>query len=443
MVVVTVQGVVLLICRCFWCSGMFMPTVREWTIEMFWKCPNVGCGKLNPGMSGAERESLRCVNCGYEKRESDPWIMPENAENAPALTGDLEKKANSGENWSCSHCKAESRNNFQKCEVCGAPRYEENTHPKAERLEAGWSSADPDDIGEEPVQTAVPDPKPPVVTWVPSDDILKKPEKTPFFNEVTVFPLAMLAVVVLVGFALWFFLTPHHSNVSVTDMRWSRVIDVDERHSHSGEGWRNQAPSQVFSWDHCESRQSGTRRCNPHRCNPHSVSYECRCSGGDSYSCHCRNVCKTSCSSNRNGSARCSESCSERCSTCRTPRRCQTCTRTEYDTCYDQCPVYEDWCRYRYYTWDRVDHEEAYGVGTSGIRWPEAASATVNPDNPRRSELHESYAVTFSESGSDPMTWRRNFSLERYQSFSVGQRYQVEWTRSGGFTILQSLGAAR
>lgn len=33
--------------------------VREWFIEMFWACKH--CQTRNPGMSGAERESLRCV----------------------------------------------------------------------------------------------------------------------------------------------------------------------------------------------------------------------------------------------------------------------------------------------------------------------------------------------------------------------------------------------
>lgn len=231
---------------------------------------------------------------------------------------------------------------------------------------------------------------------------------------------------------VWLF-TPNTTVVSVGTMTWNREKVLQERHSYAGEGWRSQAPGEVYSWDHCETRQNGTENCNPHECDCRDVNYECNCTGGDSYECNCTttNNCSTTCSSNSNGSATCSERCSptRSCSTCRTPRSCSTCSRRECSTCYDQCPVYAEWCSYHYYRWDQISEAAARGNGHGAV-WPD-----LSAQGPlQRIVATELYSVQFTDTRSHRV-WVRDYPFSTYERFDVGQHWNAEWTRAGGFTL--------
>lgn len=421
---------------------------------MLWQCAH--CQSLNPGMSGNERESLKCKNCGAEKAD-EPWIMPDSPEHAKALEGELDRKARLGPNWACKFCKAESRADRKTCEVCGATRAE-TPRPPAPAVRRTNSSAtaapahvplgpprEPPPYEDEPsvhVDPIVSRPTaPPAKAWEavtsyrqaplvepppPSDlpDVMTHYEPWDIIKVI----LGVLFVAMIGWFIYWIF-SPNETTVRISRMSWSRERRLEERHDYAGEGWRRQAPPLVYAWDACETRQSGTERCHPHDCNCGDERYECNCTGGSSYSCNCRRSCRTSCSSNRNGSASCSESCSESCSTCTTPRRCSTCSRRRCDTCYDQCPVYEDWCRYRYHQWDRMAQQRTAGEGRE-CAWP-----ALEAHGPlQRIQADERYTVRFDDTGS-PRTWTRDYDYARYEGFEVGQRWRVGWTRAGGFTL--------
>jgi hypothetical protein len=460
---------------------------RTWTIEMMWDCKH--CRKRNPGMSGAERESLKCVNCGAEKTD-EPWVMPDAPETAPHLEGDLDRKARAGANWSCKYCHGESRQGHDLCEICGAPRYGDKPVVKVSNptpLKAPTPVSVPvpkvgsnpppppkdparnTPVPEDPVPVVMPEPAP--VDPLPGtrlveeytehqskaraaiaaqneedrrtlrarlgddddSDMLPMKSWRPNWEPETVFKiiLGVGGAILFILLMVWLF-TPNSTTVNVSAMHWMRDRTLEERHSYSGEGWRDQAPPLVYSWDHCESRQRGTENCHPHDCNCHDVSYECNCTGGDSYECNCQRSCSTSCSPNGNGSASCSESCSNSCSTCTTPRVCQTCSRTECDTCYDQCPVFVDWCQYHYYQWDTLQHLRNEGWGHGAV-WPDlTASGPL-----QRLNDNEEYAVRFNDLHSE-RTWRRTYPFTRYEGFNIGQHWDVEWTRAGGFTILHA-----
>ena len=395
-------------------------TTRTWTIQMHWLCKH--CGTRCPGMSGEERESLRCTHCGAEKTDEE-WLMPDSPETAPALTGELDQKARAGANWTCTYCKAESRAGAKRCEVCGAERSVE--------VASASVIVRRTPVPEEAVRSDGPYRAPP--TPAPWPRLVVDEERalpvTPWWKAV--FPVvgAVLAIVLVTVFFGWLF-TPNEAVAVVAKMTWSRERRLEERHAYEGEGWRKNAPSGVFSWDHCETRQSGMENCHPHRCRCHDVSYSCRCTGGTSYSCNCRRSCSTRCSSNRNGAATCSESCSTSCATCTTPRVCSTCSRTECDTCYDQCPVYEDWCRYRYHQWDELRRLRTAGEGTVCV-WP-ALDATT-PLQRLHSEEH--YTVRFDDTRSDRRWVRTYDDYARYARFETGQRWRIEWTRAGGFNL--------
>jgi len=406
---------------------------RTWTIEMMWDCSH--CGTRNPGMTGEERESLKCTNCGAEKTD-ESWVMPDSPLTAPALTGELDRKARAGANWTCRFCNGESRADRTECEVCGAARDEEP--PKQVVPEASPVPAKParpvspvrptTPVRPVKVASSTKEPTPYRSLYEPDEELRSGVDSETVFKFVVGVGAAILAIWLMV----WAF-TPNSTVVAVNTMTWSRERVLLERHSYTGEGWRSSAPSGVYSWDHCETRQRGTESCNPHSCNCRNESYQCNCTGGVSYECRCttRNNCSRSCTSNRNGSATCSERCSpsRSCSTCRTPRQCSTCSRRVCSTCYDQCPVYAQWCQYRYYRWDRVSQARTAG-NEHGAVWP-----NLNAQGPlQRIESTESYTIRFTDTRSD-RAWVRDYSFDAYERFNLGQRWNIEWTRAGGFDL--------
>lgn len=431
---------------------------RTWTIEMFWRCKH--CQTRCPGMKGAERESLRCTKCGAEKTDEE-WIMPDAPETAPALSGEFDKKARAGANWTCPYCKAQSRATARACEVCGAllAVKPSPTVPDAKveptwicRTCGGFNRGVPDDSrvcstcahlpSENGAEPPEPEPEPlragPAYRTPPASSKPQAvhPPPPPPLTEEDFLPvhkrelpealiwgvLGVIALGLIVWFMIWLF-TPNDTTARVRDVSWQRTEVLRERHSYHGEGWRRRAPSGVYSWDHCETRQNGTEDCHPHDCLCRQESYSCNCSGGSSYSC----ICRTTCSSNRNGSATCRESCS----TCTTPRVCSTCYRTVCSTCYDQCPVYEDWCRYRYYQWDAVDRRVTGAHDTNPV-WP----GLIADRDDRRVERTATYRVVFDDEQSASRYWDQTVSLNEFTRYAVGQRWHVQWTHTGTLTIL-------
>lgn len=391
---------------------------ETWNIEMMWDCSH--CGTRNPGMSGKERESLKCSNCGTEKTE-EPWVMPDSPETAPRLTGELDRLACAAANWTCPFCKGESRSTHNACEVCGATRYAE-TFSEPFREVPPPSPAERDQTPNPPREGG------------PYRSFSRPVEEPPPSRRVVdsglaiKFVLAAAVAVLFGGMGVWA-LSPNLTIANVSRMTWARGRVLQERHSYSGEGWRSDAPEGVYSWDQCETRQSGTVACRPHDCNCRQESYRCNCTGGGSYDCDCRRSTETSCSTLRNGSARCTRTTRTTCSRCTTPRRCDRCNRTKCDTCYDRCPVYADWCSYRYYRWDQIGQARMGGEGHGAV-WPD-----LDVRGPYQRILSsEEYTVRFNDTRSE-RTWVRSYSFGEYERFNVGQHWNAEWNRAGGFSL--------
>ena len=382
-------------------------TEREWTIEMLWQCKH--CRTINPGVTGAERESLKCSLCGGEKTDEE-WLMPDSPETAPELSGDADAKARAGENWACLFCGAESRAVRSSCEVCGAKR--------------GSDAPDRSDRNE----AVDPTPREPIAPTERS--VIERPFK-PTASGIggIVKVLGAFASLALVA---WFFVrlfSPNETVARVTSMVWSRERRLEERHDYSREGWKRDAPPLVFSWDSCETRQSGTVQCHPHDCYCHTQPYDCHCTGGDRYSCRCVTTYSNRCSSSRNGTARCRRQRSETCGECRTQRRCSTCYRNVCTTCYDRCPVYAEWCRYRYHQWDEIARRRLDGRGVT-CQWPDVTAT----GELQRVLGEEHYEVRFGDTRSS-RTWQRTYAFDEYERFREGQMRNVEWTRAGGLVV--------
>lgn len=218
---------------------------------------------------------------------------------------------------------------------------------------------------------------------------------------------------------------PHEEHVIVAARTWARTASVQQRQTLHRASWDDEEPGSAFNIS-CETRQHGTHSCEPYDCNPHSESYSCDChsvSDGES--------CSTHCTSGENGFSECEEYCSPRSHT-----ECDTCSRTVYDTCWHQCPTYDQWCAYDYYEWPTIASRRTQGQGEDTVVWPDL-QADPNAPSPQRLVREEQYAVRFTH---DDQAWSYAPTSESdYQRFHMGAHWTVSVTRVGnvGFTPLR------
>lgn len=347
---------------------------RTWQVENTWNCPS--CSALNRG------RDLDCRHCGARKdaRVEDRVSGPD----APEVTDPaLLRKATAGPNWTCEYCGGQDRNLQGECDHCGGLK----SQPSAE-------------------------------TSLPSARLVRDLDPPPLWKRRLIGPIVgwqlaiILASLAVLGSIVWLFIwifTPRvvHSHVSATS--WEYTVNLRERAQfHEGGEWGR--PGTKGFYDDpafnvsCDSRYYGTQDCDPYRCNPRQVSYSCNCT---SYSCNCT----SSCSSNRNGFSTCKQTCS----TC---TRCGTCYRTEYSTCYHQCPIYRDWCSYDYYDWPIKATQKTQGSDQS-CRWPE-----MSADDNQRLQKTEKYDVQFKDE-EDVFEYVPE-SLAAYKQFTVGEAWTLQ-----------------
>lgn len=263
-------------------------------------------------------------------------------------------------------------------------------------------------------------PKPPTAA-IPVTDLDEDPdviiakararrERAPLFIGIAV----VLGLAAIIALIVWIF-TPWQEHTRVASAAWSRTTNLQQRVTRDGSGWGS--PAGAFNVA-CETRQHGTHDCNPYDCHPHSVSYECRChevSAGES--------CHESCTHEGNGFSSCHEVC--------TPHyreECSTCSRTEYDTCYHQCPTYEQWCTYQYYEWPQIDTATTRGTDRDPVVWP-ALDVDPNAPSPQRLDRSETYTVTFNDPNG---TWTDHpTSAAEFGRFHVGDPWVIEVDHAG------------
>ena len=432
-----------------------MSDVETWTIEMTWSCRH--CRQRNPGIKGAEGESLTCSNCGATKAD-EPWEMPGDVEAVPRLTGAHEALAKAGPNWTCQFCHNESRAGHKNCDKCGARRMvtlldaTRDLDVPTETVDRGpmRSSARPFDHNLPPMTITVAgaDQEPrhapvqvlsrPLETFEDNNNAHVFRSRWSDVDSEFVFKAIMVVGAVLLALGgLYALFTPNTATVSVRAIHWERMRALEVYRVHPGEGWRDDAPSTAYDFVGCESRHKEDVDCHPHDCRCRDTVESCNCRPGRSYDCRCHQECSNSTTSNRNGSATVSRSCDNVCDTCTEPEVCDRCPRHTCDTCYDSCPVYEDWCRYHYRTWDRTWEGRLDGWSHEA-RWPEVPEGAVAgiAGDPSHVVAEAEYAVRFEDTSS-PRSWRRTYPYERFQRFELGDLYRVEWTRAGGFDILR------
>ncbi len=355
---------------------------KEWIVENKWRCSS--CDADNLG-----RHTI-CQSCGSTKEKDEQDSAPD--EHAPAVTDpELLRLAAQKANWVCEYCGSQVRDEHGKCRNCAAAR-----------AEVASATAPDSPQASTPPNTA------------PVGRRAEAPRSSPEF------PFLAIGCVIFGGLLLAalgiFLFAPHEESVHVTSTTWAYRVDLSRQITSHGTGWEP-IRSDAFNVS-CNREYYGKTRCDPYKCRPHSVSYDCHCR---SYDCNCR----TKCRDKGNGFS----SCSQVCSTC---RKCDTCSRTEYDTCYKQCDVYKNRCSYDYNEWIPAGSDQTNGVGPE-TRWP-----TLQANGPlERISRIESYAVTFSN---EDGTWTYEpGSLSDYQRFRLGAAWKIKVARAGGMEPLLSL----
>lgn len=367
---------------------------RVWFIENVWRCSS--CKASNKG------RDLNCSKCGARKSADLEYDTMSSGEEI--TDPELLKKAKAGANWICEFCGGEERNLRGDCTQCGGlkslpkAKVSKTSDPLINDIKPWWSN--PANIGQA---------------------IKRNPTRTAVIASV-VAGSGLLAM-----FLVWLF-TPKHVDAKVDGIQWSYTSNLRERQIKHDSEWGHPGNKGFYKEPafnvSCKSEYYGTEDCHPHDCNPHRVSYSCNCT---SYDCNCR----TTCVDQKNGFSRCSESCS-RCN------KCDTCYRTEYDTCYDQCPVYKDRCEYDYYEWP-ISRTESTSGEDHKVYWPPLRA--LPPD--QRLQNIEKYQVNFSCQGESYEYTPAN--LTDFNRFDVGQfwRLQVGRIRTHNIEDLQRIQAEK
>ncbi len=341
---------------------------RTWQVENGWACP--ACSALNRG------HDMACQTCGARKDAEVIDIL--SGPQAPEVTDPAQvREATAGANWQCEHCGNQERNLRGECAHCGGPKARA---PLQAPVEVSQQRSR---------QRRLP------LTWYLR--VLWRPL------------LGTGALGGLVWLIIWL-CTPRTVDARVSDLSWTYTITLRERIQLHNDGQWNRPGDRGFYHEPafnltCDSRYYGTEDCHPHDCRPHPASYDCNYT---TYECNCMQ----SCTDNKNGYS----TCTERCSTC---SRHDTCSRTEYDTCYDACPVYKDWCSYDYYDWPVKATRQTAGHDHA-VHWPD-----LHAEGPlQRVQKVEAYGVKFR--AEDETYDYAPETLLEYKSFDLGAAWQLK-----------------
>lgn len=342
-------------------------------IEMTWRCTS--CSAKNLGRFKG------CQTCNNPKDGSEEYEMPEDPSKAASVTeASLVRMALAGPNWRCAYCGSDQRRDDRGCASCGASALEGTEVPDA--------AAPPDDELEEP-------PERNVARWV--------------FGAAA----ALVALIVFGAFLSWNQRRPKDFEAHVTDVYWSRVIEVQRYQAQSHEGFKENLPEgalevkslgqrehhqeQVF--DHNEDERYSVEVPDGYRTETYSEREACgeTCSGSEE-------KCSEKCTSNKNGFATCKTTCTgggRSCSTkyCDRQRTRQIAktrseSRTRVVARYRSEPRYAE--AFSWVSWEWVPARSVRAEGTDvTAHWPDAKlNVGLAPGEKEREARAEKYRVT-------------------------------------------------
>jgi hypothetical protein len=382
--------------------------IRSWIVENNWTCPS--CGHANRG------RDITCQNCGARKDAKVKDSVPD-PETAPVVVDpELLKLANDAPNWRCEYCSGQERNAKGECTNCAGER------PKLADLQNAFRNVVIDrtpNVGRPVEPPEIVEDRPPLAVEPERSACSECSERKSdgqrslgFLWRERWWGLGACGVGALIWFLVWLFL-PREVDTRVASTTWRYTSELQQRETRHDASWDSDMHAGAFNTS-CVTMQHGTHSCDPYTCNTHQESYSC---GG--HSCNCR----TTCSNRGNGFSSCSESCS----TCY-----DTCYRTVSDTCYHQCPTYDQWCEYDYYAWPTILTRDTHG-NAKDVTWPDMPT----PGALQRIVKHESYTVVFEHANAH---WTTNpASLAEYRRFTYGSRWRIKVNHAGSVKPLTEI----
>lgn len=343
-------------------------------VELEWTCPS--CGKRNPG--GAHK----CRTCGTAMPEDRRFEVAAGRE--LDTSGETAARVNQGPDIHCPYCGARNAGGAATCRQCGGD-LSEGARREAGGVLGAFDGAPPPDVtcphcGATNPGTAA--------TCTQCGGALESPNSTPPVKDT---PEAnrrqrlSLPVLLLIGLlacaGVWGLVRglgrTSGATGTVTAVEWTYAITVEQLGPVEYEDWRDEIPSGARLGE-CTSKVRQTVD------EPVPGATE----------------------------------------ECGTPYVEDTGTghgRVVQDCRYH---VPDDWCRYTVQEWVEAGQEEVSGTDLSPY-WP----AVVTSASRREASRTETYRVVFEAEGGHPVY--RPDSLEEFQRFTPGSRWEVEVNRLG------------
>ncbi len=434
----------------------------SYQIEMLWECPQCHF-KDNRGLA------RHCVHCGKPKTNAAIERMPDDTSIAAALSGEDERKAKAGPDWTCKFCQTLQNSLEPYCQECGSKGPEPKVRhgyvtPTEQTFEVKKKSGSnrieftPNPMVHEniPYREFVPntgnyrDPPTAVEPPEPEEETLpKQPFRISRNAWNFLIGLSLFASVTLI---VWLLLRTKEYDVTVQNVSWRHTVEVERFHSvdHDGFDPPNSAENvrdMGMRFHHMNHLKVGSH--------PESQAY--------TYSCrdHCvktRGVCTTTpgsctttprtCTSNKNGTASCSGGdriCSSPTRSCAPDtEHCPPCTGTRIVMIddYQDFPVPRTWYSWAEWEWTHARTVVANG-STSDTHWPSDKELepgyALQPREQERFLKGTFYQVQFSD-GKDSWTINPK-SLDDFSKYPVGARYRIRASAAGSVQVISSQGS--
>ena len=192
------------------------PQYEEEVVVGLWDCSRCG-RKANSGLE------VECPGCGGARDEDVTFYLPQEGQEARLTApNDLRRAAAAGPEWLCEHCGSSVPADLTVCTNCGAPRGKSDA--RAVRM---YAPGEAPRTGAKPQRAAPPPPQ-------------RRPRRP------GAVALIVLAFVFLAGYLA---LRPRAVTATVTELAWSRVIEVEEYRLLQQEGWDPPSDARVTGRD--------------------------------------------------------------------------------------------------------------------------------------------------------------------------------------------------
>ena len=351
------------------------------TYEGKWRC--LRCSTVNLG------RNLNCLTCGVKRSDDVEFFL--DADAAALSDENLLSRANAGADWICRYCSGNNRATHQQCSSCGSARSDKDKQLIEETRDVGgWT---------EQARKAAARP----------NNFQPPPQQRKSFFSSRLFKFGLIGAgglmatfVALFGVLIYIGAASYSTEVEVTGLEWTRVIEIEEYKTVSETAWEGEVPpnarvqSQSRAVHHTDKVPDGTHTI------PETYTEEVS-DGSERY------VCGTT--SKKNGFFE-----DKYCT--RTKYKTVTKTRNRTETVYKDVPVYKIRYNYLIDKWVTVDEKTTSGTDFN----PQWAAVQTDNVRTRQGKRTETYNLLCKELGGDNKPHKIKLTAENWSRFKSGER---------------------